>query len=122
MVKPKSKEEYYKLFTEMTDLLFEIAEYDDQDGQKSEYLNNVISTWKLKSSTSRKKNNSTPYSRPNNIQDSVKYCYRCNHELTKDHMKNCPGINSLCIHCNKIALLKVCCGQLGYFPHPPRKF
>ena len=72
MVKPKSKQEYLKLFKEMTDLMFEIAEYDDQDGQKSEYLNKAISTWKH--STDRKKVNSTPYQ---------KHCYRCDEILTK---------------------------------------
>ena len=61
MVKPKSKQEYIKLFKEMTDLMFEIAEFDDSDGQKSKYLNIAISTWKHKNS---KKTNSTPYDKP----------------------------------------------------------
>ena len=89
MVKPKSKQEYLKLFKEMTDLMFEIAEYDDQDGQKSEYLNKAIST--RKHSTDRKKVNSTPYQ---------KHCYQCDEILTEEHLKICPGLHSLCIHCN----------------------
>ena len=93
----------------MTDLMFEIAEYDDSDGQKAEYLNAAISTWKNKKS---KKNNSTPYD---------KHCYHCNQVLTPNHKFDCPGKYSKCTHCDKIGHLKICCGQLGYFPHPPRK-
>ena len=116
-MKPKSKEEYLKLFKEMTDLMFEIAEFDDSDGQKTEYLNTAISTWKHKNA---KKTNSTPYGQPID-QSQLKHCYQCNEILTKNHQQNCLGINSLCTHCNRVGHLKRCCGRLGYFPHPPRK-
>ena len=107
----------------MTDLLFEIAKYDvDPYGKKVQYLNKVISDWKnnhsnsqdtsVKTSTSKESTKETPYSKPN-----VKHCYRCDDILTKEHIKNCPGFHSLCIHCNKKGHLRKCCGQLGYFPH-----
>ena len=71
----------------MTDLMFEIAEFDDTDGLKSEYLNAAITTWKSKNS---KKTNSTPYDRPSE-QSEIKHCYHCNEILTKDHQQYCLG-------------------------------
>ena len=112
-------------FKQITDLLFEIAKYDSDPGnQKRNYLDSAIAKWKnfhpqyqcnvpIQSQETEK---------PQDIENIEKHCYRCDEILTQDHHFYCPGKNSLCIHCNRIGHLKGCCGHLGYFPHPPRKY
>ena len=109
--KPSSK---FKIFTEMVDLMFEIAKFDYPNGQKSKYRNDAISQWKFKNSTKsddKKINSTKPYQKP-----STKYCFRCDAILTKEHLKVCPGLHSVCVHCNKKGHIKKFCGKVGYFP------
>ena len=109
----KSKSDYMKLFREMTDTLIEIAEHDDVTGLKTAYLDKATKDWKIRRQNSYSTRNSTPSALSTTY---VKYCYRCNDIWIPNHEKNCVGKESLCTHCNKQGHLKICCGQLGYFP------
>ena len=110
--KGHSDAEYLQLFKEMTDMLIEIVENDDRDGKKAEYLDRAITHWNMREN---KKNGYSKciYKPP---PKELKFCYRCAEVLEFNHQNECRGKDSQCTHCGKIGHLKICCGQLGYFP------
>ena len=82
-------------FKEITDLLFEIAEFDSDPGhRKKNYLNSKIAKW----NNFQPKYQHTVATQTENIQDiqdiqskdQEKHCYCCDQVLTPNHKFDCP--------------------------------
>ena len=103
------------LFKEMCDLLFEIADKDDNIHQsKSRYLNKHIAKW----IQPKENSNSNSTSRQCTLPEPPKQkdCYRCTLPLTPGHAEHCEGVHATCRHCGTKGHVKNACGKLGFFP------
>ena len=126
----KKKPSDLKLFKEMCDLMFEIAEEDDDQYQsKARYLSRHISKWMQTKDT---KENSISIKEVSNEdskilkqkdisnlrEPTIQYrdCYRCALPLTPGHVQYCEGIAATCRYCGTKGHVKDACGKLGFFP------
>ena len=128
MPKRKEPSSSLTLFKEMCDLMFEIAEKDDDcQNNKSNYLNKHIARWiypkekqysKRINSTSRQRTCTLP---PPPAPRAPKpapgpFCYRCALPLYPGHSEHYEGVHATCRYCNTKGHVKAACDKLGNLP------
>ena len=129
MPKKKEPSSSLTLFKEMCDLMFEIAEKDDDcQNNKSNYLNKHIAKWiypkekqysKRINSTSRQCTHTLPPPPPAPRAPKVPpgpFCYRCALPLYPGHSEHCEGVHATCRYCNTKGHVKAACGKLENLP------
>ena len=107
------------LFKEMCDLIFEIAEMDDDSKQsKARYLNSHNAKWIQSKEPKKEDSNSNSKVKLKEPVTTFRGSYRCALPMTSGHIQFCEGFQATCRYCGIKGHIKDACGRRDFFPGP----